>query len=79
GKSHTVRFVSPLRRNGAGQELFGGFTVERSGSGETLNRGVYDFQKPYEANFFASMQVIMDFGDNDKIEAALAGGVSERH
>ena len=79
GKAHTVRFVSPLRRNGAGQELLGGFTAERSGSGETLNRGVYDFQKPYESNFFASMQVIMDFGDNEKIEAALAGGVSERH
>lgn len=79
GKSHTVRFVSPLRRNGAGQELLGGFTVERSGSGETVSRGVYDFQKPYESNFFASMQVIMDFGDNEKIEAAMAGGVSERH
>ncbi|MFZ6760793.1 penicillin acylase family protein [Undibacterium sp. Ji50W] len=79
GKAHTVRFVSPLRRNGAGQELLGGFTVERSGSGETVSRGVYDFQKPYEAFFFASMQVIVDFGDSDKIEAALAGGVSERH
>lgn len=79
GKAHTVRFVSPLRRNGAGQELLGGFSVARSGSGETVNRGVYDFQKPYESNFFASMQVIMDFGDKDKIEAAMAGGVNERH
>ena len=79
GKAHTLRFVSPLRRNGAGQELVGGFTLERSGSGETLNRGVYDFQKPYAVNFFASMQLVVDFGDADKIEAVLAGGVSERH
>jgi penicillin amidase len=79
GKAHTLRFVSPLRRSGAGQELVGGFTLERSGSGETLNRGVYDFQKPYDVNFFASMQLVVDFGDPDKIEAVLAGGVSERH
>ncbi len=79
GKAHTLRFVSPLRRSGAGQELLGGFTVERPGSGETLNRGVYDFQKPYDVNFFASMRVVTDFADLDKIDAVVAGGVSERH
>ena len=79
GKLHTLRFVSPLRRNGAGQELVGGFTVPRSGSGETLNRGVYDFQKPFDVNFFDSMRMVADFGDPDKIEAVVAGGVSERH
>lgn len=79
GKVHTLRFVSPLRRNGAGQELVGGLTVPRSGSGETLNRGVYDFQKPFDVNFFDSMRMVADFGDPDKIEAVVAGGVSERH
>ncbi len=79
GKAHTLRFVSPLRRSGAGQELVGGFSLERPGSGETLDRGVYNFQKPYDVNFFASMQLVVDFGDPDKIEAVLAGGVSERH
>ncbi|MCX7176398.1 MAG: penicillin acylase family protein [Proteobacteria bacterium] len=78
GKAHTLRFVSPLRREGAGQELLGGFTLERSGSGETLNRGVYDFQKFFDVKYFASMQLVVDFGDPDKIEAILAGGVSER-
>jgi penicillin amidase len=53
--------------------------LERSGSGETLSRGVYDFQKPFDVNFFASMQLVADLGDPDKIEAVLAGGVSERH
>jgi penicillin G amidase len=79
GKAHTLRFVSPLRRNGAGQELLGGFTLLRSGSGETLNRGVYEFDKPFDIKYFASMQLVVDFGDPDKIEAVLAGGVSERH
>ena len=79
GKAHTLRFVSPLRRDGAGQELLGGFTVERPGSGETLDRGVYDFPQPYDVTFFASMQLVVDFGDPDKIEAVLAGGVNERH
>ena len=78
-KAHMLRFVSPLRRKGPGQELVGGFSVERAGSGETLNRGVYDFQKPFDIAFFASMQVVVDFGDPDKINAVLAGGVSERH
>ncbi len=79
GRAHTLRFVSPLRRKGAGQELLGGFGLQRSGSGETLNRGVYAFDKPYDVNFFASMKVVVDFADPDKIEAVLAGGVSERH
>ncbi len=79
GKAHTLRFVSPLRRDGAGQELLGGFTVERSGSGETLDRGVYDFRAPYAVTFFASMLLVVDLGDPEKIEAVLAGGVNERH
>ncbi len=79
GSAHTLRFVSPLRRDGVGQELLGGFTVERSGSGETLERGVYEFRNPYAVTFFASMQLVVDLGDPDKIEAVLAGGVNERH
>jgi penicillin amidase len=79
GKAHALRFVSPLRRNGPGQELLGGFSVERPGSGETVQRGVYDFGKPYDVVFFQSMQMVADLGDPDKIEAILAGGASERH
>lgn len=79
GKAHTLRFVSPLRRNGPGQELLGGFTLERGGSSDTLQRGIYDFQKPYDSIFIQSMQMVADMGDPDKIEAILVGGVSERH
>ncbi len=79
GRAHQLRFVSPLRRSGAGQELLGGFSVPRAGSGETLSRGVYDWARPYEVNFFASMKMVADFGETDRIEAVIAGGVSERH
>ncbi|HMN94558.1 MAG TPA: penicillin acylase family protein [Hydrogenophaga sp.] len=79
GRSHRLSFVSPLRRKGLGQEWVGGFSVEKSGGGETLNRGVYDFMAPFDVKFFTSMQLVVDFGDPDKIEAVLAGGVSERH
>ena len=79
GKAHTLRFVSPLRREGVGQELLGGFTVARSGSGETLDRGIYEFRNPYAVTFFPSMRLVVDFGDPDRIEAVLAGGVNERH
>ena len=40
---------------------------------------MYDFQKPYDVNFFPSMRVVVDFADPDKINAVVAGGVSERH
>ena len=53
--------------------------MQRPGSGETLNRGVYDFKKPYDVNFFDSMRLVVDFADSDKIDALVAGGVSERH
>ena len=53
--------------------------MERSGSGETLDRGVYDFRAPYGVTFFASMRLVVDLGDPEKIEAVLAGGVNERH
>jgi penicillin amidase len=79
GTAHTLRFVSPLRPSGFGSGLAGSFQIQRSGSGETLNRGIYAFEKPFAAVFFASMKLVVDFADPDKVEAILAGGVVERH
>lgn len=79
GRAHELRFVSPLRRRGTGQAWLGGIAAPRAGSGETLDRGVYDFDKPYAVNYFASMKMVADFGQPDRIEAVIAGGVSERH
>jgi penicillin amidase len=79
GRAHTLRFASPLRRTGVGSGLAGGFSVQRPGGGETLNRGVYAFNKPFSVEFFASMRLVVDFADDEKIEAVLAGGINERH
>lgn len=79
GRAHTLSFVSPLRPTGLGSGLAGSFQRERSGSGETLNRGIYAFQQPFAVNFFASLKLVVDFADPDKVEAVLAGGVVERH
>ena len=72
-------FASPLRPSGLGSGLAGSFVVQRGGSGETLNRGIYDFQQPFAVGFFASLKLVVDFADPDKVEAILAGGVVERH
>ncbi len=79
GEAHSLHFVSPLRPSGLGSGLAGSFAVPRGGSGETLNRGIYDFEKPFAAGFFASLKLVVDFADPDKVEAILAGGVVERH
>jgi penicillin amidase len=40
---------------------------------------MYAFNDHYRVNFFASMRLVVDLGDPEKIEAVIAGGVSERH
>ncbi|MFP5399498.1 MAG: penicillin acylase family protein [Gammaproteobacteria bacterium] len=79
GRAHELRFVSPLRRSGSAQAWLGGVAAPRGGSGETLDRGVYDFNRPYAVNYFASLKMVADFARPDRIEAVIAGGVSERH
>lgn len=48
------------------------------GSGETLCRGVYDFRSPYAVHTFASVRMVADLADGDKVLAVLPGGVSGR-
>ena len=43
-----------------------------SAASDVYKRQVYDFMAPFDAKFFASMQVVVDFGDPDKIHAILA-------
>ena len=80
GKAHTLRFVSPLRRSGAGQELVGRLHARaRRAAARRSTAASTTSTSPTTSNFFASMQVVVDFADTEKIEAILAGGVSERH
>lgn len=78
GKAHTISFVSPLRRSGAGKDLLGGGTHAYADSGETVQRARYAFGTNYDTRFFASLRFIADFADDRKVMAVVSGGVAER-
>jgi len=78
GKVHAHAFVSPIRRSGAGKDLLGGGSHPAPGSGATLYRGLYDFSKPYKVTISATLRMVADLGDPDKILAVLSGGVAGR-
>jgi penicillin amidase len=78
GKVHRIEFVSPVRREGFGKGLVGGGSHPALGSGETLGRGGYGFNDPFDVTVFASLRMVADLGDPDKVLAVLPGGVSGR-
>jgi penicillin amidase len=78
GDRHRIMFVSPLRREGMGREFLGGGSHSMDGSQETLYRASYDFNRPYDVTISASMRMVADLGDSDKVLAVLPGGVSGR-
>jgi len=78
GKVHQLELVSPIRRKGFGKGLVGGGSHPFRGSGETLCRSNYDFNDPFGVTVSASLRMVADLGDNDKVLAVLPGGVSGR-
>lgn len=78
GKVHTIAFVSPLRRSGAGKEWLGTAPQPYAGSGETVQRALSGYGQGFETRFFASLRFIADFSDSEKVMAAVSGGVAER-
>lgn len=78
GKVHQLEFVNPLRRDGIGKGLLGGGSHPMGGSQETLYRASYDFNRPFTVSFSASLRMVADLGDPDKILAVIPGGVSGR-
>jgi penicillin amidase len=78
GKIHKLEFVSTIRQKGFGKSLLGGGSHEFGGSGETLYRGYYKFNKPYDAFVTASLRMVADLSDEDKVVAVLPGGTSGR-
>ena len=72
GRVHPDVFVSPLRTK------FGGATYPAGGSAETLLRGLYDFQKPFDVKVQDSMRMVADLGDKDKVLAVIPGGSTAR-
>ena len=78
GDHHRITFVSPLRREGTGSAFLGGGTHPMDGSQETLYRAIYDPNRPYAVGVSASLRMVADLGDRDKVIAVLPGGVSGR-
>jgi penicillin amidase len=78
GDEHRIAFVSPLRRSGTGRDFLGYAEAPMSGSGATLLRALSPFMGGFKVEFFASMRLVADLGDDEKIEAVVAGGVVDR-
>jgi len=78
GKVHQLEFLSPIRKEGFGKGLVGGGSHPFRGSGETLCCGIYDFNDPFGVTVSASLRMVADLGDDDKVLAVLPGGVSGR-
>ncbi len=78
GKVHTLELVNPIRRKGAGKTLLGSGPMPMGGSGETLYRGWYDYDKPFAVTHCAALRMVADLSDKEKIVAVLPGGVTGR-
>jgi penicillin amidase len=78
GEEHTVAFVSPLRRSGFGRGLLGAPRRGMDGSNETVMRARTRFMGGFEVEYFASMRLVADLADDEKIMAVVPGGVVER-
>ncbi len=78
GKAHTLELVSPLRRKGPGKGLLGSGQMPMGGSGETLYRGLYDPNDPFSVTVSASLRMVADMSDDEKVAAVLPGGITGR-
>ncbi len=78
GEVHTIEFVSPIRREGFGKGLLGDGPHPFQGSGETLHRAIFAFHDPFKVTHSASLRMVADLSDADKLLAVLPGGVSGR-
>ncbi|MEW6347839.1 MAG: penicillin acylase family protein [Thermodesulfobacteriota bacterium] len=78
GKLHQIEFVNPIRRTGFGKSLLGGGLHPMGGSRDTLYCAWNDYNKPFEVILSASLRMVADLGDKDKILAVLPGGVCGR-
>ncbi len=78
GRVHTLELVNPIRRNGPGKTILGTGPMPMGGSGETLYRGWYDFDKPFAVTHCASLRMVADLSDKEKIMAVLPGGITGR-
>lgn len=78
GRVHQIRFKNPVYPSGMGSDLVGGGSHPMDGSGETLYRAIYAYDKPYGINSSACLRMVADLGDDEKVVAVMPSGVSGR-
>ncbi|MDP1902297.1 MAG: penicillin acylase family protein [Rubrivivax sp.] len=79
GAEHRVQFDSPVRRTGFGRDTFGRAAQPYDGSNETVMRALTTrFMSGHDAEVIASMRIVADLADNEKVMAVVSGGVVER-
>lgn len=78
GSEHRIHFFSPLRRSGFGRDWLGYAEQPMSGSGSTLLRAITPFMGGFGVEAFASLRLVADMADDEKIEAVVSGGVVDR-
>ncbi|MEM8931117.1 MAG: penicillin acylase family protein [Acidobacteriota bacterium] len=78
GDVHHLTFTDAIRRDGPGARWLGSGPHPAPGSGETLHRGWYDFPEPFGITHTASLRMVIDLGDPEKVRAVLPGGVAGR-
>ncbi len=78
GKVHQIVYTNPIRRSGIGKKWLGGGSHPMGGSGETLYRSRYDFNKPDEIKYTAALRMVADLSDGEKVIAVINGGVTGR-
>ena len=78
GRAHSIEFVNPARRKGFGKGLLGAGRYPAAGSVETLHRGIYAFDTPFDVRISATLRMVADLNDADKVLAVMGGGVTGR-
>lgn len=78
GDIHKIEILNALIFSGPLKSLVEAGTYPMSGSGQTLYRANYPYNEPFKINYTASMRMVVDMSDNDKVLAVLPGGVSGR-
>ncbi|MCP1676135.1 penicillin amidase [Natronocella acetinitrilica] len=78
GDAHRIRFTSPIRPEGWGRDFLGGGEHPYDGSGETLLRAAHGWHGSFDVQLHDSLRFRADMGDNEAVQASLAGGVVGR-
>jgi len=78
GDAHTITFKHPFIPGERAANLIGGGTHPYAGSGETLLRAIYAFDKPYATTVNDSLRMVADMSDSEKVWFHFPGGSSER-